>query len=140
MDPIILGSIIKIGGELIDRIFPDKEKAAEAKLKLFEMEQKGELAKLAATTELAKGQLEINKVEAASRTPFVSGWRPSVGWICSFALAYNFIVQPMLAWAAAFREIPIPPSLDLGPLMALLFGMLGLGAYRSVEKVRGVAK
>ena len=32
--------------------------------------------------ELAKGQLEVNKVEAASQSMFVAGWRPAVGWVC----------------------------------------------------------
>ena len=38
--------------------------------------------------ELAKGQLEVNKTEAAHKSLFVAGWRPAIGWICGLALMY----------------------------------------------------
>lgn len=139
-DPIVVGGILRVAGTLIDRLFPDKNARDEAKLKLLDMELSGELAKLAKEERLATGQMEVNKAEAAHRSVFVAGWRPSVGWICSGAVAYQFVLHPFLAWYAVVNTIPVPPSIDTGALMTLLMGMLGLGAYRTFEKVKGVAK
>jgi roadblock/LC7 domain-containing protein len=138
MTPIVASGIFSVAGKLVDRLFPDKMAQDEAKLKLVEMQLNGELAELAANTELAKAQMEVNKVEAASDHLFVAGWRPSVGWISAAALAYQFIAQPLLAWWSLTRDIPVPPGLDLGELMFLLTGMLGLGGYRTFEKLKGV--
>ena len=48
--------------------------------------------------ELIKYQAEINKIEAQHRSVFVSGWRPFTGWVCAFALAYNFVIRDLLIW------------------------------------------
>jgi hypothetical protein len=108
---------------------------------------------LAAQTELAKiqlelqakildqvsAQLDVNKVEAASTSIFVAGWRPFIGWICGTGLAVQFIIGPISTWAASLLGHPIQfPSLDLGTLMTLLLGMLGLGTMRTYEKTNGV--
>lgn len=134
MDLTGLGSIFDFGGKLLDKIFPDPQKAQEAKIELFKLQQSGELAKLAADTDLAKGQLEVNKVEAASSSLFVSGWRPFIGWICGTGLGYQFLVYPILV---AFQ--PHIVQLDLSTLLTLVAGMLGLGALRTQEKIAGVA-
>ena len=84
--------------------------------------------------ELAKGQLEVNKVEAAHNNLFVAGWRPAVGWSCCFALVYSTILSPILSiW---FTVPPVDSSL----LTTVLMGMLGLGAMRTVEKTKGVQR
>tara|TARA_A200000159_G_scaffold133039_1_gene130939 strand:+ start:599 stop:979 length:381 start_codon:yes stop_codon:yes gene_type:complete len=84
--------------------------------------------------ELAKAQLEVNKIEAAHKSLFVSGWRPAVGWSCCFALVYSTILAPILSiW---FTVPPVDSSL----LTTVLMGMLGLGAMRSAEKVKGVQR
>lgn len=139
-DPIMVGGILKVAGTLIDRLFPDKNARDEAKLKLLEMELSGELAKLAVEERLATGQMEVNKAEAAHRSVFVAGWRPSIGWVCSVGLAYQFVLQPFLAWYALANQFAVPPDIDTNALMTLLMGMLGLGAYRTFEKVKGVAR
>jgi hypothetical protein len=136
----MVGGILKVAGTLIDRLFPDKHARDEAKLKLLEMELSGELAKLAVEERLATGQMEVNAAEAAHRSVFVAGWRPSVGWVCSVSVAYQFVLHPFLAWYALNQGIAVPPDIDTGALMTLLMGMLGLGAYRTFEKVKGVAK
>lgn len=139
-DPLIVGGILKVAGSLIDRLFPDKLARDEAKLKLLEMELSGELAQLAAETELAKGQLDVNRQEAAHRTVFVAGWRPSIGWICSAGLAYQFVMLPLLSWVALAQGVPVPPPIELSALIPLLMGMLGLGGLRTYEKVAGISK
>lgn len=118
---------IPIIGSLLDKIFPDKTKADEAKARLIELQMNGELQQIL-------GQLEINKEEAKSVNLFVSGWRPSVGWVCSLSLTYEFLIRPI---ATGFGK-PMPP-IDTEALNTLLFAMLGVAGLRSVEKVKGVA-
>lgn len=113
---------------LLDKIFPDKTKADEAKARLLEMQINGELEQI-------RGQLEINKEEAKSASVWVSGWRPAIGWVCASALAFQYLARPMLIGLGYGVNLP---ALD-ETLWQLLFGMLGLGALRTVEKVKGAA-
>ena len=81
-------------------------------------------------------QIAVNQAEAANRSVFVAGWRPAIGWICGLALFTDFIVGPIGTWIAALLKHPTPfPQLDLGSLLPLLLGMLGLGAMRTAEKI-----
>lgn len=124
---------LELGAKVIDRLFPDKTQAAAAQLKLLELQQSGELAAIA-------GQLEINKIEAANPTVFVSGWRPGCGWVCVSGLLIQFVVRPIATWTAALLGHPIVfPELDMGTLLTLLAGMLGLSGLRTYEKTQGVA-
>lgn len=133
-------AILDIGGRLIERLFPDPKAADAAKLELLKMQQNGELAQLASDTDLAKGQLAVNAAEAASGSVFTSGWRPAVGWTCAGGLFYQVIARPLLGWVAqnlwGWSE---PPTLEMETLMTLLFGMLGLSGYRTLEKIKGKA-
>ena len=132
MDPVT--ALLEIGNTVIQRIFPDPAQAAQAKLELVKLQQSGELAQIT-------GQLEINKAEASSSNPFTSGWRPFVGWTCGAGFAVQFVVGPLGEWASALAGHPVKfPQMDLGTMMPLLFGMLGLGAYRTAEKIQGVAR
>ena len=120
------------------RFIPDKNKRAEAE-EMFNTNM------LSALTGLVQGQLEINKVEAGHGSIFVAGWRPFIGWVCGFGFAWSFVVQPLLMWAAFMfpeyqQEIVNAPKLDVGPLMTLALGMLGLGGLRTYEKRLGVAR
>lgn len=132
LDPVT--ALLDIGGKVIDRIWPDPTQAANAKLELFKLQQSGDLALIA-------GQLEINKVEAASASVFTSGWRPAIGWVCGAGFAVQFVIGPLGEWASALAGHPVKfPQMDTGTMMPLLFGMLGLGAYRTAEKIQGVTK
>lgn len=125
MDPIT--ATLNIGGKLIDRLFPDPSKADAARLELMKLQQSGELAQIS-------GQLEINKVEAANTSVFVSGWRPYIGWVCGTGLVYQFLFYPV-----AVSFLPKIVQLDMGTLLSLLAGMLGLSGMRTAEKIQGVA-
>ena len=132
------GSLIPVVGTLLDKLIPDPQAAADAKLKVIEMAQKGELAYLDAEVRLALGQVEVNKVEAGTDL-FRGGWRPFVGWVSALGLAMQFIVSPILTWVGMLAGHNIAfPALDISVLMTLLFGMLGLGALRTQEKLKGV--
>ena len=43
---IPIGALLDIGGKILDKVFPDPAQAEQAKLKLLEMQQNGELAKI----------------------------------------------------------------------------------------------
>ena len=79
-------------------------------------------------------QGEINKVEAQHRNIFVAGWRPFIGWVCGFALAYNFVLRDLLIWFLGQEQVP--PALQMEHLMTVLIGMLGLGGMRTFEKLK----
>lgn len=137
----LAAGVFSIGGKLIDRLWPDPAQRDAAKLELLKMQQSGELAQLAADTDLAKGQLAVNQAEAASDSLFVSGWRPFIGWICGLGLGFQFIVAPLATYIAAlFGKVIVFPPLDMGTLLTLLLGMLGLGGMRTMEKFKGVAR
>lgn len=132
-----IGGIIEaVGGVIGGLVTTDKERlSAEI-----------ELAKVDAS--LLTGQMEVNKVEAASASLFVAGWRPACGWIGAAAMGYQFLLYPLLVWAWALLQangwVPAtmapPPMLDTDALWVILTGMLGIAGARTFEKVRGVAR
>lgn len=84
-------------------------------------------------------QIDVDKQEASSENVFVAGWRPFIGWICGVGLGCQFIIGPLFTWIATLLKHPTPfPTLDLGTLMTLLLGMLGLGGMRTYEKIQQV--
>ena len=126
-------ALFEIGGKVLDRVFPDPTQQAAARLELLKLQQSGELTQIA-------GQMEINKVEAASSSVFVSGWRPAIGWICGAGFAVQFVIGPLAEWGSALYGHPVKfPTMDTGTMMPLLLGMLGLGGMRTAEKMQGVA-
>lgn len=144
MNPLVIGGLFEVGKSLIDRFFPDPQKKAEAELKLLEMQQNGELAALAADTELAKAQILTNTEEAKSTSLFIAGWRPHVGWVCGFAFSYHFLLQPFLLFLLytfgtpeTIAKVAELPTLDWSAMSTVLMGMLGLGGFRTYEKIKG---
>ena len=86
-------------------------------------------------------QLEVNKAEATHKSIFVAGWRPFVGWVCGVALAYHFILSPLLQFGLALGGIEQDlPEFEFSQLSTVLMGMLGLGGLRTFEKMKGVSR
>lgn len=131
-DPV--STLVDAGFKVFDRLFPDPAQATAAKMKLFEMQQAGDL-------QIITGQLEINKVEAANASLFVSGWRPAVGWVCVMGCGWNWIGLPVALFVADLlgRKVGVHPA-DVSEMMPLLTGLLGLGGLRTYEKLTGVAR
>jgi len=137
-----LSAAFDLGKSAIERIWPDPIRRAEELRKLEELKQQGDLAELNAHVQLMLGQLEVNKEEAKSNSLFVAGWRPFIGWVGGFSLAYAGIIHPILMWAWAILEargiIPNgmshPPIIETGILGTVVTGMLGIGAMRSHDK------
>jgi len=120
---------------LLDKFIPD----ADEKAKLAH-----EIATLATKQahEISLAQIEVNKAEAASGSVFKGGWRPFIGWTCGVAFAYHFVIQPLLVFGVAISGVAVPdlPAFDMGSLLTVLGGLLGLGSLRTFEKYKGVAK
>ena len=116
IDPLTAG--LELATSIVSRIWPDKS--------VEEQQQ------LAAALTLVQGQMATNQEEAKSTNWFVAGWRPFIGWICGSGLLYQFLIYPILI---AFA--PHIVQLDMGTLLALLGGLLGLGAMRSYDKLKG---
>lgn len=130
--------ILDAGMKVLDRVLPDPKAKAEAQMKLLELQQAGALKELDAELSLAVGQLEVNKVEAAAPDAFRGGWRPFIGWVCGVALGFQFVIRPILMWLGPAVGLPPGmPELDMGDLMTVLLGMLGLGGLRTFERVKG---
>jgi len=92
--------------------------------------------------EAAMAQVEVNKAEAQHKSIFVAGWRPMVGWTCAVALAYHFVLTPLILFGVGISGVEIPdlPAFDIDWLMTVLLGMLGLGGLRTYEKQKGLTK
>ena len=129
-----LGSLVGPVTGLLDKFIEDKDVKNKLAHDLSTMAERH-------AQELAKGQLEVNKVEAAHKSLFVAGWRPAIGWICGLGMASNFILIPMANFILALTGSAIVvPLLDTGEMMPVLMGMLGLGAMRTYEKKQGVQR
>ena len=140
-----LTAIFSIGEKVLDRVWPDPATKAAALKEMHKLRQEGDLAFLDADVKLMLGQMEINKMEAIHGGWFKGGWRPAVGWICAFALAYKFIILPFMLFisqtyyhSSGNELFPIEnlPELEWSELSVILLGMLGIGAQRSIEKLR----
>jgi len=119
----LIGPITGILGKFVE----DKDQRNALAHEIATMSEKHAL-------ELAKGQLSVNATEAAHKSLFVAGWRPAIGWICGFALMYSTILAPIIGiWV-------VVPPVDSSLLTSVLMGMLGLGAMRTAEKVKGVQR
>ena len=139
MNPLVISGLFSAAQSLIERFFPDPEKKAAAQLELLKMQQNGDLAHLAAETDLAKLQIQTNIEEAKSTNWFVAGARPFIMWTCGVSLAYVSVVEPISRFVAKvwFGYVGDFPVIDTNLTMQILMGILGLGAYRTAEKIKG---
>ena len=121
-----IGAVADLVNTTINKIWPDKSAA--------------EQQQLAAAVMVVNGQIETNKEEAKSPSVFVSGWRPFIGWVCGMACAWNWIGLKIALFAAAYSGtvLNIQPA-NISEMMPVLLGMLGLGGFRTYEKLNGVA-
>src|SRR5690348_4212160 len=108
--------ISKIAHDIL-AFFPNAEQRAQVAAKLQDLE----LA-------IANNQSATNTEEAKNGSLLIAGWRPAVGWVLAIGFTYS------LAWPM-FHGQPI----DKDTIYAMLYGMLGLGTWRTADKLGGVA-
>ena len=120
---------------LLDKFIEDKDQKAKLAHDLATMADKH-------AQQIALAQIEVNKAEAASGSLFKGGWRPAVGWVCAIAFAYHFIIKDLIIFGASFAgaELPELPEFDMGTLLTVLGGMLGIGGLRTYEMQKGITK
>lgn len=122
-----IGEIADVVGKTIDRIWPNKSEQ--------------EKAEMAAAVTVIQGQLAINQAEASNPRTFVAGWRPFIGWVCGVSCAWNWIGLPVAKFGLAVAGMPVTlEAADLTEMLPILIGMLGLGGYRTFEKVKKVTR
>ena len=131
----IISSLIGPVSGILDKFVEDKDQKAVLAHEIATMSDKYAQQALLA-------QLEINKAEAASGSLFKGGWRPAVGWTCAIAFGYHFVLQPLLVFVLTASGVDLPdlPEFDMGTLLTVLVGMLGIGGLRTVEKAKGLTK
>jgi hypothetical protein len=122
-----IGEVAGVVGSVIDRIWPNKTEQEKQEMQ--------------AAMLVVQGQLDVNKAEAGSSSVFVAGWRPFIGWVCGAACGWNWIGLPIakVGLGLAGISLELAPA-DLTEMLPVLMGMLGLGALRTFEKTKGVAR
>ncbi|MCP4746191.1 MAG: hypothetical protein GY874_08630 [Desulfobacteraceae bacterium] len=134
MNILGIGTIIKSIGAIADDLITTDEE----RLKIALQEK-------IIDAQLVKGQLAINAAEAQHKSIFVAGWRPAIGWVGAVALAYQFILYPLLTWLWSYLQakqiidnmlLP-PPVLPAEALWVIISGMLGIAGMRSYDKRKG---
>ena len=120
----LLGTLVGPVTDIINKVVPDKDQAAKLAHEVSTMAENH-------AQQIALAQIEVNKTEASAGW-YRGGWRPAVGWICAAGFGVNFLVSPL---AAGFG-FSIPQA-DVGTMMPVLTGLLGLGTLRTFEKVKG---
>jgi hypothetical protein len=138
MTPIV-GGLLQAAIAVIDKVIPDPQAKAAAKLELLKLEQEGEFRKIDADLQVMLAQAEVNKAEASSSDAFRGSWRPAVGWVCVTGMAWTYVASPLLGWLSAAKGWPVPPTIDTFDLLIMLGGMLGFGGMRSFERIKGRA-
>ncbi len=119
---------------LLDKVIPDADERSRLAHEIATLTERQ-------AHEIAKAQIAVNKEEASHASMFVSGWRPAVGWVCCAGLASNYLLVPFANFGLGIAgSVYMVPLLDLSEMMPVLLGMLGLGAMRTVEKTKDVAR
>jgi hypothetical protein len=120
---------------LLDKFIEDKDQKAALAHEIATMAEKH-------AQERAMAQADVNKQEAQHRNIWVAGWRPFIGWVCGVALAWHFVLAPVVLFVAAWADVQLPtlPAFDMDSLMTVLLGMLGLGGLRTFEKHKGLSR
>jgi len=126
----LIDTIFSTISTVLDRVIPDKNAREKAKEEL-------ERAINDQDFQIALEQIKVNAIEAQSESFFKSGWRPSVGWICSIAFGLHFVILPLFNYFIMLcGQQPILVPFKMDTLVTVLLGLLGMGTLRTVEKMK----
>ena len=130
------GDTIKTVGNVIDDLHFSGEEKEKLKLQMKEIDAK-----------LKEKQMSINLADAQSTAGGLSGfmqrsWRPLIGMSCALAIFWEFVLSKFILFICGIFQYEVLniPQLDMGTLMPLVMSLLGMGALRTFEKTKGVAK
>lgn len=126
-----ISSVSNLASTVVDKIYPDATEIEKIKLNALAAEMDNQY-------KLVLGQLEINKEEAQHSSFFVAGARPAALWVGVISLFYAGVGLSMLNWVTSVVHLPPFPMLSDTASEGILYGLLGLGGLRSVDKFKGV--
>lgn len=134
----MIGNLISEVLSIVSKFVPDSDKAQELANEVATRAHELQIEEI----NLLKEQIKTNQIEAQHSSWLVAGWRPSIGWICAFALLYAGVLEPFLKYLAFLNGYDLEgfPSVDLALLLPIITGMLGLSYLRTDEKKAGVAR
>ena len=127
-----LDALLNIGGKILDKVFPDPAQAEQAKLKLLEMQQNGELAQIAADTAEQQELTKRQQADMASDSTLSKNIRP-------LTLVFILIVYSTFATMSAWD---IEVNNNYVELLGQ-WGMLIMSFYfggRTLEKIMDMKK
>jgi hypothetical protein len=139
MIPLAIATgLFDVATGIIDKLIPDPVAAAEAKLKLLELDQQGRLGEL---------QLQMSAIvaEANSQDPWTSRARPSFMYLFYIIIIFMVMAAPILG-------VFFPEKMDLFFMnvskgfnaipdalwMTFSAGFLGYSASKTYESTKGV--
>ena len=133
---LLSGGTVKAVAGVIDELHTSEEEKLQLKARFAEIESK-----------LKEKQMEINLADAKSTAGGISGmlqrsWRPLIGMSCALAIFWEFVLSKFILFICGLFQYEVLniPELDMGTLMPLVMSLLGMGALRTFEKTKGVAK
>lgn len=140
MNPL-LDALFPIIGSVIDKVIPNAAEREKAKVEMALKLAENELSLLKTLSDVDKAQIDLNKAEAQSPHFFVVGWRPMIGWVCAFSIAWMYGLQPLtqsvLFWCG---KAATPGKLDSAGVLGLTASLLGMGGMRMMESLKGVER
>lgn len=128
----ILGLLAPIFTDLIKRIFPDKEKQAEAEQKMQELLMQAQAESYKFEAQVIESKKEVITAEMA-QGGWASQWRSYLMMTCISIVAYNWVIVSFLNAFLRPLGIPIDPVAVPPELWTLV--TVGLGGYLTKETV-----
>jgi hypothetical protein len=122
-----LDAILNIGGKILDKVFPDPAQAEQAKLKLLEMQQTGELAQIAADTAEQQELTKRQQADMASDSWLSKNIRPGT-------LVFILLVYTTFGIGSAFGINVHQPYVELLGQWGMLIMSFYFGG-RTMEKI-----
>lgn len=129
------GKLVEGVGNAIDAIFTSDEERDEGKLNRM---------KLAVKPHILQAVANIKSAEHSNW--FVAGARPFLLWVSGFSLLYNWLLKDFIVMVLVFTSdrsaelVPLLPKIDGNEITGLVSVLLGLGALRTYEKAKGIAR
>lgn len=121
-------------GNTLDKLFTSDDEKAAAEIVLTKLRMQPDIL-----------MAEWGKIEAASPSWWVSGWRPGIGWVCVVSLAAYYpprFIAATVLWIMQISNTGVwspPPEVGISDILALVGTLLGMAGLRTIEKKNGVA-
>ena len=156
----VVTTLLDTLGKRIDDLFTSDEERDELAIQ----QQKVALQQLVTQLKAQHTQLQINLQQTKHPSVFVAAARPSIIWIGAAGLAYEAIVRPIGTWlilqtldlnaimgpqalqnatpqqVQAVLDFYALPGMNTELFLPIIFGILGIGGFRTWEKINGKAR